>query len=430
MKRIKIKKTSSAYNNLTEGVNLLSLTLGLTLSLAGCGAWNKDPVPQSEGVTLEDLRIYAKDQSKKAPEQPRVITQTIIVEKPKLVVKEESSIDSNFVVITPDSEMAFNEGQNAAYKVRARVLVPGLKVRLKAQGLPEGATLSPAKNEQDLYYINWTPALYTISANAEMKAYNVKLMAEIYSEDKSKDLTHLQGLAMTKEISLFLFKNQELPTELKVNDLPIEITEGQIVPFTVTVKVPGLDDKSPLKPRLVISFDGVSYTAGNNFLERDGSRHVVADPQHKSLEYLGDSKWKYSVLFDTKNISVQPQQAKDGSLLENADGTRVRLSFKVFNLFGLSTPETLYQMKIKKAQPADTVAASAVTKKTESKKESSKGDGTKKADSKTKDASSSGKNDSGQNDSDKNDSAQNDGAQNNNTAQNVNSEEGQKNENK
>lgn len=314
--------------------------------LAGCGGWKKDPVPNASGVTLTDLRKYAKEQDQNGPEKPRVITETVVVEKPQVVVKEESSIDDKFLVISPDSQMTFNEGQSASFKVRARVLVPGVNVKLTAQGLPDGATLQASSTEKDLYLLTWNPALYTVPANAGMKTYTVKLSAEVIVSDNAKNASQLKGLVREKEINLFLFRNQETPSALKVENLPLQISEGQLTPFTVTASVPGIDGSASVKPRLVVNYDGVSYTAGNGFLELDGSRYVVADINHKDPEYLGNSKWKFSLLFDTKNISVQPQLAKDGSIVKNADGTRVRLSFKVFSPFGLATPETLTQLKV------------------------------------------------------------------------------------
>ncbi|MDG0817513.1 hypothetical protein [Bdellovibrio svalbardensis] len=316
------------------------------LALVGCGEWKKDPVPNTSGVTLQDLRKYAQDQTNNGPEKPRVITETIIVEKPQVIVKEESSIDDKFLVITPDSQMTFNEGQSASFKVRARVLVPGVQVKLTAQGLPEGATLKASQTEKDLYMLTWNPALYTVPSNASMKTYTVKLLAEVIVADTAKSAAQLKGLVREKEINLFLFRNQELPSALKIEGLASEVSEGQLTPFSVTVLVPGIDGSASAKPRLVISYDGVSYTAGNSFLELDGSRYVVADLNHKDPEYLGDSMWKFSMLFDTKNISVQPQLSKDGTILKNSDGTRVRLSFKVFSPFGLATPEKLTQIKV------------------------------------------------------------------------------------
>lgn len=334
------------------------LALLVTFLITACGDWDKNPVPSSSTSSgtfdLETLREQSKKVLAEGPDKPREITNTVIVEKPKLVVKEESTIDEKFIVITPDAQMTFNEGQEATFKVYARVLISGVQIKLSAQGLPEGARLEASSKERDLYLLTWKPGLYTVPSNANMKTYTVKLTAEIAGSSSQTNADKLQGLMREKEVSLFLFKNQETPGDLIVKDLGNELSEGQVTPFSVVVTVPGTDSQTPQKPRLVISFDGVSYTAGNSFLEVDGSRHVLADLKNKDPKYLGDSKWKFSLVFDTKNITVQPQLAKDGSFLVNADGLRVRLTFKVYAPNGLSTPETLRQLKIHYAKPEPT----------------------------------------------------------------------------
>lgn len=334
-----------------NGNTLLPL-VALVVATAGCGEYQKNPAPD-----LAKMREYAKVQVQQGPDKPIEKVNTVIVEKPVLVVKEESTIDQKFIVITPDPQMTFNEGQRGQFKIRARVLVPGIEIKLSAQGLPEGAKLEKSSQEKDLYTLTWTPALYTIPANYSMKGYNVKVVAEVSSAANTAQAEKLKGLIRESEFSLFLFRNQETPSELSVSGLTNQLDEGTVTPFTVTVKVPGTDEKTPVKPRLSVTYDVVSYTAGNSFLEHDGARYVKEDPKQKEPEYLGDSKWKFTLLFDTKNISVQPQLAKDGSLLANADGTRVRLSFKVYSPHGLSTPEILSQLKIRYVKPATTQEA-------------------------------------------------------------------------
>lgn len=321
--------------------------VALTMVAAGCGEYKKNPVSESNGVSIETIREQAKIQIQKGPDKPREITNTVIVEKPVVVVKEEATIDEKFIVITPDSQMTFNEGEPAKFKVRARVLVPGIEIKLTAQGLPAGAKLEKSTTEKDLYLITWTPALYTVPANSAMKSFSAKILAEVVSANTASQAQQLKGLVREKEISLFLFKNQEAPSGLTVSGLSAEVNEGTLTPLIVVVKVPGTDEKAPQKPRLVVNYDGVSYTAGNSFLELDGSRYVVSDLNKKDAEYLGDSKWKFTLIFDTKNVSVQPQLSKDGSIMTGADGSRVRLSFKVYSPSGLATPESLTQVKIR-----------------------------------------------------------------------------------
>lgn len=320
--------------------------MSLSLFAAGCGEYQKNPVQD-----LEQMRQNAKVELQKGPDKPRVITNEIVVEKPVLVVKEESSIDEKFIVITPDSQMTFSEGQQSQFKIRARVLVPGITVKLSAQGLPDGARLEKSTQEKDLYILTWTPDLYTVPSNAAMKSFTAKVTAEVSGANNTQEAEQLKGLVREKEINFFLFRNQEAPSSMVVSGLSSEINENSLTPFNVIVKVPGTDAKAPQKPRLVVSYDGVSYTAGNSFLELDGARYIVADLNKKDAEYIGDSKWKFTMIFDTKNIAVQPQLGKDGSLLANADGTRVRLNFKVYSPYGLSTPESLTQVKIRYTKP-------------------------------------------------------------------------------
>lgn len=320
--------------------------MSLSLFAVGCGEYQKNPV-----ADLEQMRQNARIEMQKGPDKPRTITNEIIVEKQVLVVKEESSIDEKLIVITPDTQMTFNEGKESRFNIRARVLVPGISIKLTAQGLPDGARLEKSTKEKDLYILVWNPALYTVPTTAMMKTFNVKVSAEVDGAENAQVAEKLKGLVREKEFTIFLFKNQEAPTSLVVTGLSAEINENTLTPFSVTVKVPGIDGKSPQKPRLVVSYDSVSYTAGNSFLELDGSRYVVADLNKKEAEYLGDSNWKFTMLFDTKNIAIQPQLAKDGSLLANADGTRVRLSFKVYSPSGIATPESLAQVKVRYTKP-------------------------------------------------------------------------------
>ncbi|HEY1079462.1 MAG TPA: hypothetical protein VGE46_05170, partial [Bdellovibrio sp.] len=313
--------------------------IALTAVAVGCGEYKKNPAED-----LGTMRENAKIEFNKGPDAAREITNVKVVEKPVYIYKEQATLDDKFIVITPDPQMAFNEGQAATYKINARVLVEGVKVSLKAQGLPAGAKLEKSATEADTYTLTWAPVINTIPTNAAMKTYAAKLSTEVVAANSPEQLNQLKGIVREKEINIFLFKNQELPTELTVMDLPTEVAEGATVTFTVTAKVPGTDKNSVQKPRLAVSYDGISSTAGNSFLELDGSRHVSdvnAEP-----EFIGESKWKFTRTFDTKNIAVKPQLAKDGTVMVNADGTRVRLSLKVHSPNGTSTPESVSKVKI------------------------------------------------------------------------------------
>lgn len=320
--------------------------------LASCG--QKNPVSD-----LSELREKGKVAEEIGPQRPNTVTNTIIVEKPVEVIREGSTIDQNMVVISPEEGMTFVEGKSSSFKIRTSVQIEKVEMSLTAQGLPEGAQWTKSTTEAGVYILTWKPALYT-TGNAAMKVLKVKLVPKIISTGNDAAVEKLKGLVLDKTIDLNLFKNLEGPADLKVASLPSEIEEGKVSPFTVTVTVPGTDSKAPLKPTLNIRYDQIAISAGNNFQELDGSRHVVIDLNKKDPEYLGDAKWKYTLLFDTKNILPQPQLDNSGKVIAAADGTRVRLSFKVTNQAnGLSTPEVLAQVKIKYVQTVVTPAPGA-----------------------------------------------------------------------
>ncbi len=345
-------------------LKMSTIIFPVTMLLVGCGDWQKNPVDSNE---LETLRANSKKVITHGPDKPIEIVKTEIVEKEVQVIREESSVDDKFIVITPDSQMTFNEGQETSFKVYARVLVPNIQIKLTAQGLPEGAVLEASTKEKDLYIIKWKPALYTVASDSNMKSYEVKVVAEVSSVNNEN--AKYRGLIKERDISLFVFKNQEAPKEVKLAGLSNEVSQGQVTPFSVTVTVPGTDEKSPTTPRLLVSYDGVSVSTGNNFQELDGSRHVLADKSKKEVEYIGNSQWKFNLIYDTKNIIPLPQLSKAGEPIANADGVRVRVSFKVVSPNQLTTPEVLKQIKIKFSQSAASAPSQSAKVDTETKAE-------------------------------------------------------------
>lgn len=356
-----------------KNVKSLLMFVPAGLLVVGCGEYKKSPSDD-----LEALRENAKVQTK--PVETRVLPGPVVIKQERVVV-EESKVDSSYIIISPDKKMTFTEGVSSSFKVTVRATLPGVQMKLTAKGLPEGATLTEieetikengkdVKRRTGVFKLDWTPALYSITQNTSFQSYDIKLIADVdVAASANKDnAAKINGLVNEKEITILLFRNQEPPSGLKVDGLASQISEGQLTTFTVTAKVPGIDGKSPQKPRLVISYDGVSLTSGNSFLELDGSRYVVADLNKKEAEYVGDSVWKFTLVFDTKNISVQPQLAKNGAVMNNADGTRVRLSFKVYSPYGMSTPESLVQLKLMRAKAAATETPAAETTPAETEK--------------------------------------------------------------
>ena len=335
-------------------VKSLMIMIPAAMALTACDGWQKSP-----SSDLQDMRAQAKVITEMGPDKPTEVTKTVVVEKevPKEVTKtvvvekevevkvKETDITRSMILLTADSEMVFAEGTSSTYKIRASLPVPGATVSLTASNLPEGATLKPS-SEKDVYILTWNPPMYTVADGKSLRSIPVKFTATVTNAGQAKNAEAVKGMINELDKTLFVTKNQISPSALSVSGIATEVMEDQLIPFSVTVTVPGIDGKSAQKPRVVISYDGNSATAGNDFLELDGSRYVIADLNKKDPEYLGESKWKINLIFDTKNIAVQPQLAKDGKIMLQSNGTRVRFSVKAFSPNGLSTAEQTVQTKI------------------------------------------------------------------------------------
>jgi hypothetical protein len=313
------------------------------LILSGCSQQEKNPV-----TDLEQLRKLGATEVARGPEKPQILTETIVVEKPVAVIKEQATISSDSVVIAASPYMSFNEGQSSSFEVIAQSLIPGVRLKLSAKNLPAGAqlNLAPSADQKDRYLLSWTPAFNSVVTGASLsKEIKIKLVAEVAQAPDEKVRQTLSALLKEKEVVLVVSKNRIAPSELRVENLPEQVLEDSITPFQVLVTVPGVDDQSLQKPILRISYDGVSLTQGNSYREMDGSRHIILNENKKEAEYLGQFKWKFNLLFDTKNISLQPALKNDGSVDALARASHLRLSLKVYNE-SLSTPESVKKIQV------------------------------------------------------------------------------------
>lgn len=342
-------------------MNTRSVLLAVTaLSLLNaCSDWNKEPANGFDNLNAqartEQEQILWEKQNPQRPVEP--VKVPVIKE---VIVPYEVSKDNSTLVISAEDQMDFTEGKAMTYKIRTSTPLTGLKFELKADGLPQGVSIVKSTTEKDTYLLTWTPSYSTVRSDNAYEKIAVKFYPEILKSSDPKDAEKLKGLTILKNVKLVVFKSQEAPSDLKVQGLASEVNEGELVTFTVTVKVPGSDKNSVKKPELFVGYDNVSATTGNNFLELDGSRHVVSDLSKKDAEYLGDFNWKFTRIFDTKYISVQPQLGKDGKVVATANGTRVRLSFKVVNGNNIGTEAKLVQVKINTAKAAAPVEAAPV----------------------------------------------------------------------
>jgi hypothetical protein len=330
------------------------------LILAACGVpGNKKPVSDIQEIR-EKATSEMNGTNKPAPTPPVVA--------PKEVNTTQDKANERFFKIEldkKDSPLRFYEQKTNTAKFYLRVMDSSLRLSLQGKDLPAGAALKDVSTvkEPNVYELNWTPALNTVGANEESPKMMMLTLAVVVDAEKTPaaKVALLKGLQLEKVMTFAVFKGQEKPSALVITGLNGKAEEGQIVPFNVVVRIPGVDESSTAKPTLALLVDEGAPQKGVDYREMDGRSYVTNDDSRAPVEYLGDFKWKFNLLFDTKNNRVEDQKAKDGSVMANADTTHVRFGIKVNAPF-TAAPVTVMQVAIKRL-PSE---SSKVTEKSKS----------------------------------------------------------------
>lgn len=321
-------------------LNLLTITA--FLALAACGKSGQHPMSESD---LKDMRAKGKAEVLTGKEKPQVIQEKIYVDRPYKVTTSESAIDSSALVINPDQEVRLVEGQKGEFKIRAFFTVKDVKAKLVAKNLPEGAELKES-GEANTYTVTWTPAIGTVALRDQLKFQKMSVTLLVTEAPNETIRQSLEGLVRDRDFSVVVLHDQAVPSELAIEGLDADVTEGTQVSFTITAKVPGIDQNSAQKPTLEVSYDGGVIDTTKGYLENDGTRHIIAEVNNQEAQYIGNSKWKFTRTFDAKNIGVMPEQSLRGEMIPNAEASHVRFAVRVFSPFNTATPKLLKQLRI------------------------------------------------------------------------------------
>jgi len=291
--------------------------LSLVMIASACSPHLKQPVHDLEG-----FRENAKSEVQKGPVKPQVVHETIVVEKPEVIVKEQAKIDSSLLVIDNQKIFSFTEGSSSTFKITVRHLAPNLSSVLVAKNLPKGMTIRHASSQanQDTYEMTWTPGLYFVNSQRVYEKQNITFEVTSTSKDPI-----LQNLKLIEPATVLVTRKNEAPSNLEIKGLGETVKNAALTKFSVIVTVPGFDGQGQEKPTLVISPDPLSFTPG---LERewDASRHVTFS-SHQSTKYLGNEQWQFDLVLDSQNISTQSTQLPK----------KMRMLARVFSPNGLST---------------------------------------------------------------------------------------------
>lgn len=327
--------------------NFMQLTMLIPMFLvAACGVSknSKDPV-----ADLDDIRVKAKLETQTGPRVPE--KQIEYVPQPVEVTREQKTLTADFVKITIDPIVTFYEGQKSSYKVTLSVMEPGFTMKLTAEGLPKGdkkedsaefVDISTPK-EPNTYELRWKPAYGLLKNDAE-KLMSITLVPTIYTAKDTKKADLVRGMNLKKVVPFFLKKSQEKPSELAISGLPAEVQEGQVVPFTVVATFPGLDQNAGQEPYISRTEDPNAATLPTDVLEMDGTRYVKLAGATK---YLGNFKWEFNLVFNTKTIPVEDQLTKGGKPA-GTNSTQTRFILRAYGV-GNATNEKIVRVKINRA---------------------------------------------------------------------------------
>jgi hypothetical protein len=298
--------------------------LASTVLFAACGSGSnssKDPV-----ADLAEMREQAKLELKNGPQAPQERIKYVPQEVP--VKQEQITLNESFVKITYPSQINFYEGKAGSAKITLGVNDPGFTMKLTAKGLPKGSELVDVstKAQPNTYEFRWTPAFNTLPVDqTEPEAMMITLVPVLNTAKDESKAAAVRALSLEKTMVFHLMKSKEEPSSLVIAGLSTEVTEGEKVSFSATVRFPGLDNTSAFKPEIASILEKDSKLAG--VLLVDG------------VEYLGDFKWKFNLSFTA-----------------DASAAQTRLVLKAYGVVSVSKP-TIVSLKIKAKEVAPATAA-------------------------------------------------------------------------
>lgn len=314
-----------SQKGLVVSLALLSLLAGLV----GCGGVGSDPTSQ-----------YADVNAAVPPHTEKARTQAVI--------------DRSYV-IEPERDVTFIEGETASFKVRVRLFFPVDSYELRLAGIPNdvgGVALTKIAEEPGSYLITWAAPKAFIPTDRPERSVRYRLeLADVRASDPSVE-TLFRSINKVQEFSWTVRRTGKTPMIVKMTELPTEIQQGQVVPFTVDVMDPA--SYEGYAPRLDVYFQGTNRTESG--YEANGATYVRHESTPKSL---GGGMWRFSFVFDAKNNDVGAQLDRDGKRVEGATHLRTRMLLKAYSPSGGVSGEKLVLTKIVYDKPQTSIVKPA-----------------------------------------------------------------------
>jgi hypothetical protein len=309
------KRTFKAHEN--QGLVLSIAVMALLAGLVGCGAPGSDPTAK-----YSDLNATVVPHSETA--------------------RDQSVLETGAYTIEQEKDATIIEGETQSFKVFVRF---GQKVdsyELKLVGVPSdisGITLSKVAAEEGAFQINWAAPKGTVPATSQARQIPYRLeLANVKSSDGSVEAL-FRSVNRLKDFKFTVRRSGKRPEIVRVNEIPSEVAQGSIVPFSVDIMDP--PSHEGFVPRLDIYFQGTNRTEGG--YEANAATYVRTDSAPK---HLGGGLWRFSFVFDAKNNDVGAQLNREGQRI-NADYLQARMYLKAYSASGGVSNERPVLLKIK-----------------------------------------------------------------------------------
>lgn len=309
-----------AIGNLNFAIGALTV-LSIASGLSACGGAGSDPTADYSG-----LNATAQPHNEKA--------------------RTQAVIDRSYV-IEPEKDVTFIAGETNSFKIRVRLFFPVDSYELKLSGLPadiQDVRLQKLADEPGSYLVTWAAPKDIISTdkNERQVVYRIEL-ADVRANDPSVEQL-FRSINRVQDFSFTIKRTGKTPVISSMSALPNEIKQGEMVPFTVDVMDPASYDG--FAPRLDIYFQGTNRTESG--YEANGATYVRWESVPKNL---GDGRWRFSFVFDTKNNDVGAQLDKEGRRVDGATALSTRMFMKAYGSSGGVSGEKLILTKIKYKEP-------------------------------------------------------------------------------
>ncbi|MES2963923.1 MAG: hypothetical protein V4760_08535 [Bdellovibrionota bacterium] len=272
-----------------QNFNLMIATLA-ALAITGCGETSTKSNPLEDYKDLKTVPQYKGN-------EPRV---QVYPNSPLFGIMIEKTL--NFV-----------EGEATSYVVTPRCQIPGAAFKLVAKDLPQGATLAPVDASKPMgdYKLTWTPAVGTLPAQSIWAPYDAEIEVVVLKGADAAADEKMATVAVPKPLTMVLLATSEQPTVVKCELASgvacaggnLQITEGDKIAITLTVKDPGAS--AGRLPRIALEQD----QSENNELPRVAGLRASTK---RNPESLGGGLFRFKGIIDTKGVEF-PGSAKSAS---------------------------------------------------------------------------------------------------------------------